>query len=270
MSSALWRHDYCIYSRGIEIVSGVYVIGKLTSYCKKQQPKQNRQSNGIAALNITTPSKSPAKTYKTNIAGRFKTQTSRVLWVVNITLNRWLLFSVKWIVNMSKKLSESAENGMSSSLTIDMASSLQKMSINSGPHDDNDDTMKQLLCEIFGLTIRPDDHHHQPLVLIESESAEHAVFERLMLAEPETKLVRPSSSKKSTQLDSHFVQTDVISYLFECYRRILQREKSANAKHITELKRIVLRNVNTILQEPALFETQEVTPFCISFLFQLF
>ena len=134
-----------------------------------------------------------------------------------------------------------------------MSSVQQNETSSSTNHINESQNNAKMLATVFGLTLSA-DNVNQTLVYVESESIEHAVFERLMMEDPESKLVRPSS-KKNLNVDSHFVQKDVICYLFESYRRILQWD---NASEVDSVKKIVLRNVVTTLQEPKLFEDQEV------------
>lgn len=118
-----------------------------------------------------------------------------------------------------------------------------------------DDKVNQLIAHVFGLTLRRDSDSYAQgsLVYIDADSIEHAVFERLMLLDPK------STVKDILQdADSHIVQTQVITYLYECYCRLKHYRINSDLEHtMRNACQIVLRNVNTALQEPDLFQ-QEV------------
>lgn len=119
-----------------------------------------------------------------------------------------------------------------------------------------DDKVHQLMAHVFGLTLRRDSDSpaQGSLVFIDADSIEHAVFERLMLSDPK------STVKNIVQdADDHIVQTQVITYLYECYCRLKHYQINSDLEHtIRNACQIVLRNVNTALQEPDLFQYQEV------------
>lgn len=118
-----------------------------------------------------------------------------------------------------------------------------------------DDKVNQLIAHVFGLTLRrdSDDPAQRSLVFVDADSIEHAVFERLML---------PNPKLKTQDVDSHVVQTQAITYLYECYCRLKRyRVNDGLEDTIRNACQIVLRNVNTALQEPDLFPYQEVIHF---------
>jgi len=113
-----------------------------------------------------------------------------------------------------------------------------------------DDKINRLMAHVFGLTLRRDNRAQESLVFIDADSIEHAVFERLMLPNPEP---------KTQNIDSHVVQTQVITYLYECYCRLKHyRIDSDFEDTVRNACQIILRNTNTALQEPDLFPYQEV------------
>ncbi|KMQ85520.1 ubiquitin conjugation factor e4 a [Lasius niger] len=115
-----------------------------------------------------------------------------------------------------------------------------------------DDKVNQLMAHVFGLTLCRDSDSpaKRSLVFIETDSIEHAVFERLMLSDPKSKV---------QDADGHVVQTQVIIYLYECYHRLKHYPINSNLEEtIRNACQIVLRNANTALQEPDLFQYQEV------------
>lgn len=115
-----------------------------------------------------------------------------------------------------------------------------------------DDKVNQLMAHVFGLTLcrNSDSLAKRSLVFIDTDSIEHAVFERLMLSDPKSKV---------QDADGHVVQTQVIIYLYECYHRLKHYSINSNLEEaIRNACQIVLRNTNTALQEPDLFQYQEV------------
>lgn len=140
-----------------------------------------------------------------------------------------------------------------------------------------DAAINDLVESVFGLTVREDGEKIESgrkLVFLEdlaaslapqdwlnADSVEHAIFERLMLADPEAKIVSSKAGAKDS-VDSHFVQNEIVPYLFESYCRLTRYRNShpLNAE-IKQFKQIVVRNLATALQEPDLFQGQEVLSF---------
>lgn len=122
------------------------------------------------------------------------------------------------------------------------------------------DKIDQLMADVFGLALRSDTNNvvQRALIFVDTDSIEHAVFERLMLPNPLAKMTYNQYSSKAPS-DSHIIQVQVISYLYESYHRLKQYHvKSGLEDIIKDSCQIVLRNVNTALQEPDLFQNQEV------------
>lgn len=117
----------------------------------------------------------------------------------------------------------------------------------------------QLVEDVFGLVLHSDNNSSQrALVFIDTDSIEHAVFERVMLEDPITRVTNNQYISKSS-LDDHVIQKEVISYLYESYCRLKHyRATNGFENTIKEICQIVLRNANTALQEPDLFQGQEV------------
>ncbi|XP_071556653.1 ubiquitin conjugation factor E4 A [Temnothorax nylanderi] len=111
---------------------------------------------------------------------------------------------------------------------------------------DLDDKFDRLMAHVFGLTLR---RAQDSLVFVDADSIEHAVFERLMLPDPKP---------KARDVDSHVVQTQVITYLYECYCRLKRYQMNGVEDTVRNACQIVLRNANTALQEPDLFQYQEI------------
>ncbi|XP_014486144.1 PREDICTED: ubiquitin conjugation factor E4 A [Dinoponera quadriceps] len=116
----------------------------------------------------------------------------------------------------------------------------------------------QLMADVFGLALGSESNDVQrTLIFIDTDSIEHAVFERLMLPNPKAKVMHQNNCKVS--LDSHVTQVQVIFYLYESYCRLKKyRMKNGVEDVIRDACQIVLRNANTALQEPDLFQNQKV------------
>ncbi|XP_043272469.1 ubiquitin conjugation factor E4 A [Venturia canescens] len=117
-----------------------------------------------------------------------------------------------------------------------------------------------LLAEAFGLTTNPinEDPLKKYLVYVDAQSAEDAIFERLMFTDLKSRLVPPCDGKKWT-CDSHTVETEIIPYLFESFCRLRKKKQCLEIKETREsLEKIALRNVSTALQVPNFFPGQEV------------
>ncbi|XP_046484062.1 ubiquitin conjugation factor E4 A [Neodiprion pinetum] len=135
--------------------------------------------------------------------------------------------------------------------------------------------INDIVEEVFGLTLHSDGakiKSGRQLVFLEdlaaalapqdwmdAESVEHAIFERLMLSNPGAKIVDNKNEKQTNSIDDHVSETEIIPYLYESYRRLL-RYKPSHRLHdtIENITRIVVRNVGTAMQEPDLFQSQEV------------
>ncbi|KAL6256533.1 hypothetical protein P5V15_012646 [Pogonomyrmex californicus] len=116
-----------------------------------------------------------------------------------------------------------------------------------------DEKVDELMAHVFGLTLRRDSGEHpssRSLIYIDADSMEHAVFERLML---------PNPKAETRNVDSHVVQTQTLIYLYECYCRLkhYQMNNDDLEETINNACQIVLRNANTALQEPDLFQNQD-------------
>lgn len=115
-----------------------------------------------------------------------------------------------------------------------------------------DGKVDQLMAHVFGITLRRDSNSRAQgsLVFIDADSIEHAVFERLMLPDPKSEV---------QDADGHIVQTQVITYLYECYCRLKHYQINSDLEHtISDACQVVLRNANTALQEPDLFQYQKI------------
>ncbi|XP_058800280.1 ubiquitin conjugation factor E4 A [Phymastichus coffea] len=125
---------------------------------------------------------------------------------------------------------------------------------------EKDELLDELIADVFGITLYHEKKKKptRQLVFINTDSVEHAIFERLLLSEPESSLIAKESTK-GQDLDSHVVQTEIIPYLFESYCR-LQRYRISDGAYDTveNIRKIIMRDTSTALQEPDVFVGQEI------------
>lgn len=126
---------------------------------------------------------------------------------------------------------------------------------------EKDELLDELIADVFGITLYHEKKKKptRQLVFIDTDSVEHAIFERLLLIEPESALIAKESTK-GQDLDSHVVQTEIVPYLFESYCR-LQRYRISDGSYDTveNIRKIIMRDISTALQEPDVFVGQEVS-----------
>ncbi|KAG8230259.1 hypothetical protein J437_LFUL009797, partial [Ladona fulva] len=108
-----------------------------------------------------------------------------------------------------------------------------------------------------------------PQTLIDIQTLEHALFERLMLPEPANHVL-PINGRASPVGGEHAVQRDVLIYLFECFRRLSERletdcsttprnsHHNVKAGRLSQMVTIVLQNASTALRQPDLFPSQRL------------
>ncbi|XP_012254969.2 ubiquitin conjugation factor E4 A [Athalia rosae] len=136
--------------------------------------------------------------------------------------------------------------------------------------------INDLVERVFGLTLHKDARELEsgknlvfledlasslaPKNWLDAESVEHAIFDRLMLNDPSTKIISNTVGKDNGSFDSHFVQTEIVTYLFESYCRLTRYKHSDPrlSKTVDSIKRIIIRNLGTALQEPTLFQNQKI------------
>ena len=127
-----------------------------------------------------------------------------------------------------------------------------------------DATVTTLLREAFGISLNPEskinkDGRREQFVLLEAETVEDAIFERLLLSDVSSRLHPKSDNSKGLFCQEHTVDQNIISYLAESYAKLtIYEKKKGFEKSATNLMRITLRNVGTVLQEPEVFPQQEV------------
>ena len=99
---------------------------------------------------------------------------------------------------------------------------------------------------------------------IDIETLEQALFERLLLEEPREHVVGKNvyEDKDLSRADTHATEKEVITYLFECHRKLYNMkakvESSARKQTLSQMLNLVLRNATTALKQPELFESQEL------------
>ncbi|XP_076286750.1 ubiquitination factor E4A isoform X2 [Lasioglossum baleicum] len=123
-----------------------------------------------------------------------------------------------------------------------------------------DKEVKYLLADVFAITLH-ETGVNQRLVFIDVDSIEQAVFERLMLSDPESKLVTLQDTQRntSTPVVPHILENQAICYLFECYCRLQRYRNEKELDDIVErMQQVILQNAGVALQEPDLFQGQEI------------
>lgn len=94
-------------------------------------------------------------------------------------------------------------------------------------------------------------------LLINSTNLEQILFERLLLHNPSENLV----AAPKNGVNSHVIQTDVITYLVECLNKLyVNKEKCKDdiKSDIKGMEMLILRNVATALRQPQLYENQDL------------
>lgn len=186
------------------------------------------------------------------------------------TINDTATFSAPAEEVVNKPINESINIEEESVQQIQKEKENAKTAVNLDESDKNE-RLDELIADVFGITL----HHEKrkkptrQLVFIDTDSVEHAIFDRLLLTKPESMLISKENTK-GQDLDSHVVQSEIVPYLFESYCR-LQRYRVSDGSYDTveNIRKIIMRDISTALQEPAVFVDQEVcTKFCIVIVFK--
>ncbi|XP_067010286.2 ubiquitin conjugation factor E4 A [Anabrus simplex] len=111
-----------------------------------------------------------------------------------------------------------------------------------------------LYLEEIATALKPQDW-------IDLETLEQALFERLLLEDPHKYIISRSGEKK-INIDRHVSQTEVITYLYECHKRLtgLKCKEKDNHKNdiLSQMIGFVSHNAALALRQPELFESQEL------------
>lgn len=83
--------------------------------------------------------------------------------------------------------------------------------------------------------------------LIDTEVLEHAIFERVLLP-------NPNENVNGVQVDEEVCESRVICYLFNCLRKL----KGSKVDETQKVCDLIMRNVLTALQQPDMYEGQDV------------
>lgn len=131
------------------------------------------------------------------------------------------------------------------------------LTLNNHFHNDADGVINNVvfLKELAG-AVAPQDW-------IDIETLKQALFERLLLEDPSEHVVGRNvyDGEVLSRADTHATEKEVITYLFECHRRLHNMKagvESSCKQPISEMLNLVLRNAITALQQPELFESQEL------------
>ncbi|XP_063973591.1 ubiquitin conjugation factor E4 A [Diachasmimorpha longicaudata] len=115
---------------------------------------------------------------------------------------------------------------------------------------------------IFGLLlIQKTPQINSRLISIDAETVEDGLFERLTFPDIRSKLT-PISDIKGATVDPHYVQSEIIPYLFECWNRLQRLKHQENSdvelNDVIILENVVLRSVGTALEAPEIFQEQDI------------
>lgn len=120
--------------------------------------------------------------------------------------------------------------------------------------------LDKLIADVFGITLSNTNNKISTklLVFIDEKSIESALFERLLLTDPKSMLIPKDITIKD--LDEHTIETRVVPYLFESYCR-LQKYRLSFGCHgpVEDIKKIILRDMGTALEESEIFNEQNVS-----------
>ncbi|KAJ8679553.1 hypothetical protein QAD02_015340 [Eretmocerus hayati] len=156
--------------------------------------------------------------------------------------------------------SEGANNGQQPDQQCQPQKQASEVSVNSQGYE-RDEGLDELIADVFGITLRHEKQNKptRQLVLIDSDSIEHAIFERLLLTTPASMLISKENTK-GQDLDSHVIQTEIVPYLFESYCRLQRYRVSDDSEEspVENFRKIIVRDISTALQEPDLFVDQKV------------
>lgn len=147
--------------------------------------------------------------------------------------------------------------------------------VEQGESSNNDDILiNNAIEDIFGFTICVNRiepfRKNIPLVYLE-ESVEDsdylsvsllrtALFDRLMIENPREFVI----PKNDNQIDSTFVENEVLTYLFHCYER-LKYYNNNNIDNIKDsIKSLIFQNAVLFLQQPIVFLEQNGKDQCIN------
>lgn len=124
-----------------------------------------------------------------------------------------------------------------------------------------DHQINHLLGDILGITLHEleaNEYQERRLVFVNVDSVEQAVFDRLMLPNLESNLV-PIDNSQQIFTDPHTTEKRVIIYLFESYCRLqLYQDEPELSDSLFRITQVILQNATIALEEPELFEEQEV------------
>lgn len=157
----------------------------------------------------------------------------------------------------------------------DIAEGNDSLQVNSkNPQEDEEaETINNIVENVFHFTInsrvtdvQPGDKQlvyleelaecMKPTVLIDLETLEQALFERLLLTDIET-AVLPKNTKVYKE---HVVQKLVFPYLFSSLQNLQSYDNSSVAtvqSAVKKMRELIFRNAVTALKQPALFEGQD-------------
>lgn len=140
-----------------------------------------------------------------------------------------------------------------------------------------DETFNKLIENVFHFTMIPvlDKEYENPVIYLpemfellkangtkgaELEILEQAIFERLLLSDPEVYLLK---TKHKASITSHTIEKECIVYLFKCFLELTFAKQENRFPSIKEdiyskIFGFICTNVSTALKQPDLYSPQDV------------
>lgn len=177
------------------------------------------------------------------------------------------------IINQNSRISSELDANTSKTNQYHCISTSQKKEekVESSKKLTKDERINNLVEMIFGITA--DKNSDKQLIylnelpvndktpnLVSASVLEQALFERLLLENPIESLINRTNDENV--VDRHVVQTEVVSYLFEAYKKVNNfidlNENSDIKEELSRMKNLIIRNVSTSLLQPQLYENQDL------------
>jgi len=140
-----------------------------------------------------------------------------------------------------------------------------------------DETFNKLIENVFHFTMIPilDKEYENPVIYLpdslellktsitsgaELEILEQAIFERTLLSEPKTYLLK---TKHNVSITSHTIEKECIVYLFKCFLELTFAKQENRFPSIKEdmystIFGFLCTNVSTALKQPDLYSPQDI------------
>ncbi|XP_034241422.1 ubiquitin conjugation factor E4 A [Thrips palmi] len=131
------------------------------------------------------------------------------------------------------------------------------------------DDINNLIQDIFHITASK-NATSKPLVYVEDTAAtletpgildmnslEQALFERLLLEEPGNFVVAPTSLGNAA-IHHHVIEKEVLTYLYDCHKQLINLQRFKKYKALVTMDELVIRNFVTALISPEIYGNQQL------------